>query len=202
MPAGRRKPKLTSCHAGPLGTGGKPRRATIIAALGIAQTPCNDITYHLPDRMNLLCPPCRLRPKAVCCCAWIRWPVRDLASRTPSRRSGNDGTVRDTIWRRHPGDEWAALEQLPSPVRSRLREHAYDPWSVNALLVWRRYRLMHGPGERGVRAMVRYMDHCERLERRVFTQHYASAGLGGHLPHDAAGGSVLRYNNRGGLQIK
>jgi hypothetical protein len=109
-----------------------------------------------------------------------------------ARLSSNDGTIRDVIWRRYEGDEWAAFDKLPAPIRHRLREHAYDAWSVNTLMLWRHYRQMHRTRERAERALLRYLDHCERLERRAFAQDYANRH-GGALPHDAACISVLRY---------
>lgn len=106
--------------------------------------------------------------------------------------ASNDGTVRDAIWRRFAGDDWAAFDQLPPAVRRRLHEHAYDAWSVNALMLWRRYRRLHSTPERAQRALLRYLDHCERLERRAFAAAYARRHRLA-LPHDAAGVDVLRY---------
>lgn len=106
-------------------------------------------------------------------------------------QASNDGTVRDVIWHRFAGDEWAAFDQLPPPVRRRLSAHAYDAWSVNALILWRRYRRLHPTRERAERALSRYLDHCERLERRAFADQYR-ARYGLPLPHDAAAASVLR----------
>jgi hypothetical protein len=104
---------------------------------------------------------------------------------------GNDGTVRHRIWRQFIGDEWGAFDALPPAVRGRLREHAYDPWTVNALMLWRRFRRLHGQPQRAERAMLRYLDHCERLERRAFAAMY-QARHGAPLPHDAANATIVR----------
>ena len=108
------------------------------------------------------------------------------------KRWTNDGTVRDAVWKRHDGDDWAAFDKLPPAIRARLREHAYDAWSVNALLLWKRYRRLHPTQARAEQALLRYLDHCERLERRIFALDYASSH-GCPLPHDAACIPVLRY---------
>ncbi len=104
----------------------------------------------------------------------------------------NDKTIRDIIWRRYDGDAWSAFDQLPVAIRRRLNEHAYDPWTVNALMLWRHYRRIHPTAERAQRAMLRYLDHCERLERGAFAEDYAQRH-GAALPHEAAGVTVLRY---------
>ena len=104
----------------------------------------------------------------------------------------NDNTVRDLIWRRYEGDAWSAFDQLPVKIRRRLNEHAYDPWTVNALILWRHYRQTHPTVARAERAMLRYLDYCERLERRAFAEDYAQRH-GATLPHEAAGAAVLRY---------
>lgn len=114
---------------------------------------------------------------------------RDVS--TPRAAPGNDGTIRDGIWRRYAGDEWAAFDALPAAIRHRLHEHAYDAWSVNALMLWRRYRRIHPTRERAERALLRYMDHCERLERAAFADAYVRR-YGASLPHVAAGASVVR----------
>lgn len=44
---------------------------------------------------------------------------------------------------------------------------------------------------RGERAVIRYLDYCERLEREAFASRYSEA-YGMTLPHDAAGVTVLR----------
>jgi hypothetical protein len=102
----------------------------------------------------------------------------------------NDGTVRHAIWHRHAGDDWAAYDALPDKVRARMREHAYDPWAVNTFIVWRHYRQKHASSLRAERAVLRFLDECERMERLAF-----AAAQGAVLPHDAAGASVLRYRH-------
>ena len=104
----------------------------------------------------------------------------------------NDGTIREEIWRRYPGDDWAAFDQLPPAIRRRLAEHAYDAWSVNTLILRRHYRRLHGSPEKAQRALLRYLDFCERLERRAFADAYAK-DHGAMLPHIAADVPVLRY---------
>ena len=103
----------------------------------------------------------------------------------------NDQTIREAIWRRFEGDEWAAFDQLPKAIRRRLAEHAYDAWSVNALILWRHYRRLHPTAERAERGLLRYFDHCERLERQAFAADYLRRH-GIPLPHEAAGIPVLR----------
>lgn len=102
--------------------------------------------------------------------------------------AANDVTSRDGWWRRFPGDDWACFDALPPAIRQRLHEHAYDAWSVNALKLWRHYRRLHPTAARAERGLLRYLDHCERLERRAFAERH-----GAPLPHDAAAASVLRY---------
>ena len=101
------------------------------------------------------------------------------------RPKSNDGTVREAIWRRYEGDDWAAFDKLPAAIRGRLREQAYDARSVNALMLWRHYRLIHPTPERAERALLRYFDHCERLERQAFSADF-SRRYGADLPHEAA----------------
>lgn len=109
-----------------------------------------------------------------------------------AKACSNDGTIRDAIWRRYAGDDWAAFDQLPPAIRRRLAEHAYDAWSVNTLILWRHYRRLHPTAERAQRALLRYLDFCERLERRAFAEAYARQH-GATLPHVAANIPVLRY---------
>ena len=104
----------------------------------------------------------------------------------------NDRTIREAIWRRFDGDEWAAFDELPQAIRQRLTEHAYDAWSVNALILWRHYRRLHPTAERAVRGLLRYMNYCERLERQAFAADYVRCH-GSALPHEAASIPVLRY---------
>jgi hypothetical protein len=108
-----------------------------------------------------------------------------------SKSRTNDGTVRDAIWRRYAGDDWAAFDQLPPAIRRRLTDHAYDAWAVNALMLWRHYRRLHGTVARAERALLRYFDFCERLERRAFAERYLRTH-GTMLPHVAANLTVLR----------
>lgn len=98
----------------------------------------------------------------------------------------NDTSPRAAIWRRLPGDEWAAFDALPPAIRRRLAEHAYDPWTVNAHALWRAFRRTLGP-LRAERRLLRWIERCEADERAAF-----AARHGGALPHDAARASVLR----------
>nr|WP_240048396.1 DUF6525 family protein [Crenalkalicoccus roseus] len=107
----------------------------------------------------------------------------------------NDGTIREAIWRRFPGDEWAAYEALPPAVRRRMQEHAYDPWAVNALLLWRAFRRQTGCGSRAERRLLHYLDLCEALERAAFAAAFVQAH-GTALPHVAAKVEVLRRARR------
>jgi len=115
---------------------------------------------------------------------------RDLDGR------GNDCTARDAIWRRYQGDDWAAFDALPPAVRRRLQEHAYDAWSVNALMLWRSFRCKLACSARADRRLLRYLDTCEALERAAFAETYRAA-CGSTLPHLAARASVLRYSSGG-----
>ncbi|WP_336760300.1 DUF6525 family protein [Asaia sp. VD9] len=114
--------------------------------------------------------------------------MRDALTGFPS--ADNDGTCRKTLWRRHEGDAWAAFDALPRAIRQRLAEHVYDAWSVNALILWRHYKKVHGATERAERAMIRYLDYCERLEQIAFV------AQNGPLPHLQAGATPLRYDAR------
>ena len=118
----------------------------------------------------------------------------DVAALLQDAPSTNDRTSREGRWRRHEGDDWDAFDSLPPGIRARLAEHAYDAWSVNALALWKRYRRMYPAPGRAERALIRYFDHCERLERRMFAERWASEH-GGVLPHDAARVDVLRYSS-------
>ena len=100
----------------------------------------------------------------------------------------NDGTIRDVIWRRFDGDDWAAFDALPPVIRRRMHEHAYDAWAVNALMLWRAFRRKTGSSARAERRLLRYLDTCEALEREAF-----ALAQGAPLPHVAAGATVLRY---------
>ena len=111
-----------------------------------------------------------------------------LAAGAPA---GNDGTGRAAHWRRWPGDDWACFDALPAAVRRRMQQHAYDPWAVNALKLWRLFRRQTGSSARAERRMLRHLDQCEAMERALFAGAYA-ARHGQALPHVAAGASVLR----------
>jgi hypothetical protein len=103
----------------------------------------------------------------------------------------NDGTVREAIWRRCDGDAWEAYDALPPAVRRRIHQHAYDAWSVNALILWRQFRRQTGCSKRAERRLLRYLDECEALEREAFAEAYRLQ----HrlpLPHIAAGVTVMR----------
>jgi hypothetical protein len=109
---------------------------------------------------------------------------------TPLPRA-NDVTERERIWRRWTGDDWAAFDALPPSVRRRMQVHAYDAWSVNALMLWRSFRRRTGSSARAERRLLRYLDECEALERQAFADAHRQA-TGCPLPHDAAGATVLR----------
>ena len=126
----------------------------------------------------------------------VAFPIAGPIAGPVTTGTSNDVTVRPMIWQRHDGDDWAAYDRLPAAIRRRLNEHAYDAWSVNALMLWRRYRRLHPTEQRAQRALLRYLDHCERLERRAFAGDYARRH--GHaLPHQAARVAVLRYGRPG-----
>lgn len=111
-----------------------------------------------------------------------------LVTRT---RCHNDLTLREKIWRRHPGDDWAAFDALPPAIRHRLTQHAYDGWAVNALLLWRQLRQKYASSARAERRLLRYLDECEVMEREAFSTDYQQRhGL--PLPHLAARASTLR----------
>ncbi|UZO90845.1 Hypothetical protein RMP42_04743 [Roseomonas mucosa] len=104
---------------------------------------------------------------------------------------GNDNTVREAVWRRWEGDEWACFDALPPAVRRRMQDHAYDAWAVNAHLLWRLWRRRHASSERAERLLLRHLDRCEALERAAFdAAHRQRHGMA--LPHVLAGVPVLR----------
>ena len=106
-------------------------------------------------------------------------------------RPDNDTTVREDIWRRFEGSDWAAYEALPPAVRRRIHQHAYDAWSVNALILWRHFRRKTACSQRAERRLLRYLDECETLEREAFAEAYRREhGL--PLPHVAARATVMR----------
>ncbi|WP_029605714.1 DUF6525 family protein [Kozakia baliensis] len=102
----------------------------------------------------------------------------------------NDGTPRKEIWRRYAGDEWEAFDQLPLSIRRRLMEHAYDAWSVNAFMLWRHYKRVHGKTPRAEAALKRYLDYCERLELQAFAEKHEE------IPHVSASATTLRYSRK------
>lgn len=122
-----------------------------------------------------------------------RQTVRDVkkTGRSSSVNDGavndNDGTCRKALWKRLEGDSWEAFDALPRSIRLRLTEHVYDAWSVNTLALWQHYKRVHGANERAERALIRYLDYCERLEQQAFAERH------GALPHQAAGATPLRY---------
>ena len=105
---------------------------------------------------------------------------------------GNDVTERERIWRRWPGDDWAAFEALPPRIRRRIQEHAYDAWAVNALMLWRAFRRQTGSSARAERRLLRWLDACEADERQAFAAAHRQR-TGAELPHLAARASVQRY---------
>lgn len=105
----------------------------------------------------------------------------------------NDIDARITMWRRFDGDDWDAYDTLPEPIRRRMQQHSYDPWAVNALMLWRSFRRKHASSSRAIVTLGRYLDKCERLEREAFAAAHRRR-YGTTLPHVAAGASVLRYD--------
>lgn len=121
-------------------------------------------------------------------------PLALVTPNTPP--PGNDGTKRNAIWREFPGDTWQAYDALPPSVRQRLQEHAYDAWTVNALILWRLFRRQTGSSARAERRLLRYLNQCEDLERAHFARLYAQR-YGAALPHSGAQATVLRYATEG-----
>ncbi|MCR0984666.1 DUF6525 family protein [Roseomonas populi] len=103
----------------------------------------------------------------------------------------NDTTARDTAWFRHPGDDWACYDSLPPRIRRRMQQHAYDPWSVNTLRLWRIFRRRHASSARAERTLLNHLDRLEAMERSIFDAAHRHAH-GASLPHVAARASVLR----------
>ncbi len=93
----------------------------------------------------------------------------------PESAISNERTLRHEMWRRYDGDDWAAFDALPTSIRRRVTEHAYDAWSVNVMILWQHYKRIY----------------CERLEREAFAARYGET-YGMTLPHDAAAVPVLR----------
>ncbi|MFC3030208.1 MULTISPECIES: DUF6525 family protein [Roseomonadaceae] len=106
-------------------------------------------------------------------------------------QADNDVTERPRLWRRWPGDDWAAFDALPPAIRRRLGDHAYDGWAVNALMLWQSFRRQTGSSARAERRLLRYLDDCEARERTAFAEGFRKA-TGTPLPHVAAGVTVLR----------
>lgn len=111
-----------------------------------------------------------------------------------TRRAHNDVTGREGAWRRLSGDDWAAFDALPSSIRRRIQEHAYDAWTVNALALWRSFLRQTGSRARAERRLLRHIETCEALERAAFDAAHRRAH-GTPLPHEAARASVLRYSD-------
>lgn len=109
----------------------------------------------------------------------------------PEARNDNERTLRHEMWRRYTGDDWAAFDALPAAIRKRVAEHAYDAWSVNVMILWQHYKRLYGRTPRAERALIRYLDYCERLERAAFASRYTEA-YRAVLPHEAACVAVLR----------
>jgi len=103
----------------------------------------------------------------------------------------NDVTERDRLWRRLSGDEWAAFDALPPAIRKRLHEHAYDPWAVNALMLWRLFRRRTGDSARAERRLLNHIAACERLEFAAAQ----AARWGTAPPRPGAAVAVLRYDS-------
>ncbi|MGG5887169.1 DUF6525 family protein [Falsiroseomonas sp. HC035] len=103
----------------------------------------------------------------------------------------NDVTVREAIWQRFSGDDWAAFDALPPAIRQRMQDHAYDAWAVNALMLWQAFRRRLGSSACAERRLLNYLGDCEALERAAFAEAYRQAH-GRPLPHVASGATVLR----------
>lgn len=114
------------------------------------------------------------------------------AGPAPVRAPSNDVTPREGMWRRIAGNDWAAFEALPPAVRARVREHAYDAWAVNALVLWRMFRRRTASNAHAERRLLRYLDECEALERAAFSDALRQ-DHGAPLRHVAARATVLRY---------
>ena len=120
-------------------------------------------------------------------------PGRNARQRRGATGRINDLTARDGMWHRFAGDDWAAFDALPLPVRRRLHEHAYDGWAVNALMLWRTLRRRHASTVRALNTLLRYLGECENLERAAFAASHMRS-FGSALPHVAARASVLRFD--------
>lgn len=105
--------------------------------------------------------------------------------------SHNDVTSRDTIWFRYGGSDWDSYDALPANIQRRMQDHAYDPWAVNTLKLWKLFRRRHASSARAERSLLNHLDRCEQMERDEFAATHRHA-TGAALPHVAAGVSVLR----------
>jgi hypothetical protein len=92
------------------------------------------------------------------------------SSRDPST---NEVTERPRICRRFDGDDWQAFDALPPAMRRRMHEHAHDAWTVNALILWRRFRRQTASSERGLRRLLNHLNDCEALECPAFADAHA-----------------------------
>lgn len=109
--------------------------------------------------------------------------------------SHNDVTARDQLWFRYDGNDWDSYDALPPAIRRRMQEHAYDPWAVNTLKLWRLFRRRHASSARAERSLLNHLERCERMEREEFDiAHRHATGMA--LPHVAAKASVLRSGHR------
>jgi hypothetical protein len=106
----------------------------------------------------------------------------------------NDVTERPRIWRRWPGDDWAAFEALPPAIRRRIHEHAYDAWAVNALILFRAFRRQTGSSARAERRLLRWFDQCEAQEFAAFAEAHRQR-TGRDAAHWAAQATVQRYGS-------
>jgi hypothetical protein len=107
----------------------------------------------------------------------------------------NGATNCEQRWRRRTGDCWACFDALPSPVRWRMQQNAYDVRSVNALMLWRSFRRQLASFCKAERHLLRYLEQCGSLERTDYAAAYRDRH-GMPLPHVAAGASVLRAGRR------
>lgn len=112
----------------------------------------------------------------------------------------NDVTLRALFWRRLDGNSWDAFDALPPVIRRRLHEHAYDPWAVNALRLWRLIRRRTGCPRRAERRLLWHIRDCEARELATFAAAWR-ARHGTAYPHAAAGASVLRYAPAAGGRV-
>lgn len=74
-----------------------------------------------------------------------------------------------------------------------MHEHACEARTVNALILWCRFRRQTASSTRGLRRLLNHLDECEALEFEAFANAYARQ-WGATLPHRAAAASVLHYD--------